>query len=160
MKKAISLLLALVMCLSLCACGGGNDTPENKGNEESNNTTASQNETTDATEQGIDILGEWVWVGDNTNFMIFNEDNTCLYSNGDSVKYSVDTALAIITLYDDTTKNYDIVEENGVVKISGNKVYVRAENYETAHAEYVEAENARKEAAFLTAMEDMDTYST
>lgn len=28
MKKAISLLLALVMCLSLCACGGGNDTPE------------------------------------------------------------------------------------------------------------------------------------
>ena len=26
MKKAISLLLALVLCLSLCACGGGNDT--------------------------------------------------------------------------------------------------------------------------------------
>ena len=25
MKKVISLLLALVMCLSLCACGGGND---------------------------------------------------------------------------------------------------------------------------------------
>ena len=28
MKKAISLLLALVMCLSLCACGGGNNTVE------------------------------------------------------------------------------------------------------------------------------------
>ena len=28
MKKAISLLLGLVMWLSLCACGGGNDTPE------------------------------------------------------------------------------------------------------------------------------------
>ena len=28
MKKALSLILALVMCLSLCACGGGNDTPE------------------------------------------------------------------------------------------------------------------------------------
>ena len=28
MKKAISLLLALVLCLSLCACGSGNDTPE------------------------------------------------------------------------------------------------------------------------------------
>ena len=28
MKKAISLLLVLAMCLSLCACGGGNDTPE------------------------------------------------------------------------------------------------------------------------------------
>ena len=28
MKKAMSLLLALVLCLSLCACAGGNDTPE------------------------------------------------------------------------------------------------------------------------------------
>ena len=28
MKRVLSLLLALVMCLSLCACGGGNDTPE------------------------------------------------------------------------------------------------------------------------------------
>ena len=28
MKKTISLLLALVMCLSLCACGGSNDVPE------------------------------------------------------------------------------------------------------------------------------------
>ena len=28
MKKAISLLLVLVMCLSLCACGDGNDTPD------------------------------------------------------------------------------------------------------------------------------------
>lgn len=28
MKKALSLILALVLCLSLCACSGGNDTPE------------------------------------------------------------------------------------------------------------------------------------
>ena len=28
MKKSIALLLALVLCLSLCACGGGNDAPE------------------------------------------------------------------------------------------------------------------------------------
>lgn len=28
MKKALSLLLALVLCLSLCACGGSNDEPE------------------------------------------------------------------------------------------------------------------------------------
>ena len=27
MKKPLSLILALVLCLSLCACGGGNDTP-------------------------------------------------------------------------------------------------------------------------------------
>lgn len=28
MKKALSVLLALVMCLSLCACGGSNDSPK------------------------------------------------------------------------------------------------------------------------------------
>ena len=28
MKKFIALLLAAIMCLSLCACGGGNDAPE------------------------------------------------------------------------------------------------------------------------------------
>ena len=28
MKKTVSLLLALVICLSLCACGGGNESPE------------------------------------------------------------------------------------------------------------------------------------
>lgn len=28
MKKFIALILALVLCLSLCACGGGNNTPE------------------------------------------------------------------------------------------------------------------------------------
>ena len=33
MKKAISLLLALVLCLSLCACGGGNDTPVETGGD-------------------------------------------------------------------------------------------------------------------------------
>ena len=30
MKRVLSLLLALVMCLSLCACGGGNDTADEK----------------------------------------------------------------------------------------------------------------------------------
>ena len=43
MKKSISLLLALVMCLSLCACGGGNDTPETT--EAPTETTAPENTT-------------------------------------------------------------------------------------------------------------------
>lgn len=47
MKKAISLLLALMLCLSLCACGGGNDAPETKGNEEIDNPIENQVETTE-----------------------------------------------------------------------------------------------------------------
>ena len=46
MKKAISLLLALVMCLSLCACGGGNsDTPDTP-----DTTEATQASTAEATQ--------------------------------------------------------------------------------------------------------------
>ena len=131
MKKLITLLLAIVVCISLCACGGDSDIAKN----------------TDATEQdNIDILGEWVWIGDDSDTLTFKDDNICLYSNGDSVKYNVDNALAIVTLYDDTTMNYDIVEQNGVVKISGSKVYVRAVDYEIAHAEYAAQKEAEEQA--------------
>ena len=34
MKKALSLILALVLCLSLCACGGSKTSPEERLNEE------------------------------------------------------------------------------------------------------------------------------
>lgn len=46
MKKALPLILALVLCLSLCACGGGNDTPETTEAP----TEATQVPTTEATE--------------------------------------------------------------------------------------------------------------
>ena len=51
MKKALSILLALVMCLSLCACGGG-ETPNTNNNNSTqqqieNNSTTENNETTD-----------------------------------------------------------------------------------------------------------------
>lgn len=54
MKKAISLFLALVMCLSLCACGGGNDTPETI--EVPTETTTQNNGLTE--EQ---VIGTWEW---------------------------------------------------------------------------------------------------
>ena len=41
MKKFLSLLLALAMALTLMACGGGNDTPDNT--DEPNNTDAPAN---------------------------------------------------------------------------------------------------------------------
>ena len=39
MKKALSLILALVMCLSLCACGGGNDPADTPATEETKSST-------------------------------------------------------------------------------------------------------------------------
>ena len=55
MKKAISLLLALVLCLSLCACGGGegfiptdNDTTQNANGEQNGTTGEVENNTTES----------------------------------------------------------------------------------------------------------------
>ena len=71
MKKAISLLLALVMCLSLCACGGG-ETP-NTSNDNStqqqieNNRTTEKNDTDTTNGEFIkeweEILFNNVWYG-------------------------------------------------------------------------------------------------
>ena len=46
MKKALSLILALVMCLSLCACGGSNTDTSNPANDEANNPKTDSNNTT------------------------------------------------------------------------------------------------------------------
>lgn len=57
MKKAISLLLALVMCLSLCACGGGSDI-ETSPTEATADATESQTESTEATVSNE--LAQWL----------------------------------------------------------------------------------------------------
>ena len=79
MKKALSLLLALVLCLSLVACGS-DGTTETKDNEATNTTTESQEATTEATEPELDILGEWVSVKDNSYTLTFQDDGTCFYT--------------------------------------------------------------------------------
>ncbi len=47
MKKILALLLAAVMCLSLVACGGGNDTPSTNDNNANNTSQENENSTTD-----------------------------------------------------------------------------------------------------------------
>lgn len=57
MKRTLALLLALVMCLSLCACGGGNDIPDAPETIEATqtpNTEATQTPNTEATEPSED----------------------------------------------------------------------------------------------------------
>ena len=65
MKKALSLLLALVMCLSLCACGGGDN------NTQADDKTPDPNENT--------VTGEEVTDGTNEN----NERKPLIYYDAD-----------------------------------------------------------------------------
>lgn len=76
MKRALSLILTLILCFSLCACDVG---------EQSGVTP----ETT--------LLGKWVDISDETNSLQFNEDKSAVMTTngGDSaVKWNYDTEQA------------------------------------------------------------------
>jgi len=118
MKKTISLLLVLVLCLSLCACGGANDTPDTT--EATNAPTSTQNvsnmedttvedETTISTESITishplveEFCGEWKTNMDEAPFesLFINADGTCVVDGVDAVWqiedfYTKDDALSV-----------------------------------------------------------------
>ena len=81
MKKALSLILALVLCLSLCACGGGNtdasnptnskvDNPNTDTNDTTGNTTDSKEELYTAVIEKINLL-----VGDSKDPVSLTEED-------------------------------------------------------------------------------------
>lgn len=92
MKKVISLLLALVLCLSLVACSGGNDTPEAN---ETPSAEASTTEAPGATEYAIGdafgtdsvecIVTDVVWV---TQEDVINFNETHDFNSGNTVMAS------------------------------------------------------------------------
>lgn len=97
MKKAISMLLALVLCLSLCACGGGNETPETT----EVTTEATKEATTPPTEEQVQeaffevgketVVNNFTFtvneIGFADSICIEESDTISLYSkNGSSVK--------------------------------------------------------------------------
>lgn len=82
MKKGLSLLLALVLCLSLCACGDGEQNGETQAPEKTPETS---------------ILGKWFDVSDEVNSLQFNEDKSAVMTThgGESpLKWRYDTAQA------------------------------------------------------------------
>ena len=151
MKKAISLLLALVLCLSLCACGGGNDTPETKGNEGINTPTESQvgkSEETEETEPSVDILGEWHLVSSTDYALIFNDDGTGVRKfNGGETSFT--------WKYDEELKCYTVALENivsvkpevvdGIEQFTFGASYcVRPEHHAEAHEAYLAEQEAQQ----------------
>ncbi len=125
MKKSLAILLALVMCLSLAACGG------------LDSLTA---------EPQVSILGEWVNAADSEKKIIFNEDSSCEYE-GETFKYDVDYDFSLITIYTSTSTNLNLEAEDGnaakITTFSSIDFYVRPENYEAAHGEYFAAKESQ-----------------
>ena len=107
MKKAISLLLALVMCLSLCACGGGNSAEKA-------------------------IIGEWK-ILDGSDVLIFNEDGT-VDRNGEKLDWWYDSdGERYCISYFGMTFNFVIQTENDIRFFTIENVpYYHADDYDKA----------------------------
>lgn len=59
MKRYIALILALMMSLSLCACGGADETPESAAPETEVATDTTKNSYEDVREA---LIGDWGWI--------------------------------------------------------------------------------------------------
>ena len=128
MKKALSLILALVLCLSLCACGGGNkpaNTETNPKNPENIATDSSnENNTTEATNTQIDykailINGSAFWGYTNHSYMTaFCEDGTTLSPDGTWV---LDGNVVKCTWNNGSADTYEIKELKGVYYLVGER---------------------------------------
>lgn len=109
MKKLIALLLAAVMCLSLVACGGGNNASAEKA-----------------------IVGEWKTLDGGVT--TFNEDGTgtAPYGGAFSWKYDTETEWYMMSL-EGMTFSCEIKNEDGIrfISIEGEKYY-HADDYEKA----------------------------
>ena len=117
MKKTISLLLALVLCLSLCACG--------------NNANSKKTETLINA-----ISGEWVNVNDMDRY-VFQQDGTGTHE-GKTVEFTIDPESMLLSVTEGVasaaTQEFSIDLESSVKRLipqNAETYYVEAENYDT-----------------------------
>ena len=156
MKKAISLLLALVMCLSLVACGGGNDTPKTTPNAE-NDTTQNIKEN-EALEIGKEILGEWYLVQTTDYVLVFDEDGTGVrkFNGTDTAftwKYDEDFKCYTLALEQIVTAKVEVVD--GIEQFAFGASYcVRSEHHAEAHQAYMAEQEAYLAEQNINAMKD------
>ena len=90
MKKALSILLVLVMSLSLCACGEKNDVSSTAEESIKTTDTNAENETDpspDYASEFADMLSSGKWVGETTGEeLVFNADGTCTWLSDEGNK--------------------------------------------------------------------------
>lgn len=114
MNKVVSLILALMMCLSLCACGGDNS-------------------------RGSFLTKtEWKDVGDESTTYTFKKDGTGTYKKRDTTWELSENRLSVSYQGNGViTREFDVIE-NGTAKIIiecpnnfvGSDILVSADNYE------------------------------
>lgn len=120
MKKALSMFLALVLCLSLYACGGEQNN-ETEGIQDTNNqNTQYSTETNKSREELIDILynysGAWLPANGNSVFG-FAKDGTTTFHNG---TWQLEGYTVTCAWEDGTTDSYEMKNINGSWLLCGD----------------------------------------
>lgn len=105
MKKTLSLILALVLCIGLCACGS--DKPANK----------------------EDLVGQWV-TEEGVGFVLLSSGNVVKHASlADAVNVSVGITAGTWEVEGEyliiITENYNVSANAWVYKISGNNTLER-----------------------------------
>lgn len=137
MKKAIALLLALVMLLSLAACGGGNTTSGNgndtQGTQQGNDTP----EGSGLTEE--QCIGTWEWSKESTGFGLMGIETLELYKGGTGKGYAsyyqngqyaelswqITDDLLKVSLTSDPSSLVFELDGNTAISTDGENIYIK-----------------------------------
>ena len=120
MKKALSLILAFVMCLSLCACGSGEQSKPNQTEPETDK---------------LNLCQEWKSIS-NGQVMSFDENGN-FYINGETYPYVYDGESSKILVDAGVQVSLAVSLVDGVYRIDvEGEEFAPASEYERLHAEY------------------------
>lgn len=100
MKKAIFLILTLVMCLSLCACGSGNETPETSKVTQVPTTEATEAPTEPETEPSLDTSWELDYYVDDFGDKTDTPYIKCVIEGDFSNTATMSSDLTVVVFYD------------------------------------------------------------
>ena len=154
MRTIISMLLALVMCLSLCACGNKNtDTPIEG---------VSNNSEADSA-----LLGQWVSVEDRIHSFLFTEDKQGAASNDKREApiewfYDAETNDYVITVLDEDTFSIRLEVIEGFDCFTYNAhTFIRIDEYDTfmvKNTEPAESEETRGPVIVQLTLDNWSEY--
>ena len=127
MKKALSLILALVMCLSLCACGG----------DEPNGTKPNQTEPLEEANQ-LNLCQDWKSIA--TGEVIYFDEEGYFHIYGDSYPYRYDEASSKVLVDVGVEVSLVVTLVDGIYRIDvEGEEFAPASAYEQLHAKYAKS---------------------
>lgn len=132
MKKFIALLLALIMCFSLVACGGDNANDQSEGNNDKGGDTTQSVAVKE--EKELVLCREWKEV--KSGYSIVLKENGKYTSGENEYSYTHNADKNTVSL--NGTK-YEIVQQYGVYMLvfNNDEFYVGAENYNAVRAIFI-----------------------